>query len=141
MATYTPQLKSWKSGLNSQIKAIRTALHNDEGDQLAADMSTLLGDGQHGWNKTHVRSWNAAIQREQKRLISANKLDANDCPIYGLTLNDDKTAVIFGLAKVADNKKEKCPIMVAVATLKAAKLDTPENAAIIVRLIEGMLQA
>ena len=139
MATYTTQLKSWKSGLNSQIKAIRLALTNDDGNTLASDMSALLGTGQHGWSKPEVRSWNAAMQRECKRLAKAANID--DAPIYGLTLNEDKTAVIFGLAKAADNKKEKCPMLSAIAKLKAEKKDTPEAVKTIVTLINSYINA
>ena len=139
MATYTTQLKSWKSGLNSQIKAIRLALAHGDGNQLAADMSALLGDGANQWNKTHVRSWNTAMQREFKAQNKANKMDDGD--VYGLSLNDDKTAVVFGLAKVADNKKAKCPMLSAIAKLKAEKKDTPEAVKTIVTLIESYINA
>ena len=135
---FTTQLKSWKSGLNSQIKAIRLALADDgeNGITLASDMSQLLGTGQHGWNKTHVRSWNAAMQRECKRVNKAAKLD--DAPVYGLSLNDAKDAVVFGLAKESSGAV-KCEFASVVAKFRASGAFTDANKKIAITLLTGMM--
>ena len=143
MGTFTTQLKSWKSGLNSQIKAIRTVTGSDNimqtGSTLADDMTQLLGTGQHGWSNVQVRSWNAAMQREIKRAAKAAKIEEFD--VYSLTMNKEKTEVIFGKAAAASNKKEKCPMLQAIAKLKAEKKDTPEAVKTIVTLIESYIAA
>ncbi len=139
MATFTTSLKSWKAGQNSQIKSIRLAVANDGalGIELASDMSQLLGTSAHGWNKTHVRSWNAAMQRECKRANKASKLD--DAPVYGLSLNDDKDAVVFGLAKVSSGAV-KCEFASVVAKFRASGAFTDANKKIAITLLNGMLK-
>ena len=138
-------IRIYKSGVKRQSVDIREAFANDTGHELAAALTMEIAQGLI--TNKDIRSYNAAMGREcvlKCTLLKGETVKRDKWPHlannkHGVRMDSTTKIVTFGPMEKADNKKEKDPVLVAYGKLKSAKLNTPENAAIICRLIEGML--
>ena len=138
MGTYTNGLVAWATGQKRQIKDIRAAIAIDDMVNLAADISELNQKKVNAWGDKETRSYNAAYQREIKAQAKANNVEP---VMMSLKFNKDTLITTHEVAGAPKAPKPKCPMLQAIAKLKAEKKDTPEAIKTIVTLIESYIAA
>ena len=145
--TFAKGYDIWQKGSKRQIVDIRDAFLHGTEHELAAMLTIKVAAGT--CSNKQVRSYNSATGRECVLDHTKNKGDTTKQPKWPQYRNnkhgfklDSKTGIVaFGPSGEADNKKAKCPMLSAIAKLKAEKKDTPEAVKTIVTLIESYINA